>query len=121
MNKKIITIIIVLAAVCGGVSAQPKVSGRVPTREKRGYDQRFVIDTASVRVLYALNAKDIKDESTYIDLGKLEVGKRVKKYADGLSLVSDNPAYPPIYFTAQQVQELPVRFIGKCTEVRTKL
>ena len=89
MNKKIITIIIVLAAVCGGVSAQPKVSGRVPTREKRGYDQRFVIDTASVRVLYALNAKDIKDENTYIDLGKLEVGRRVSMYSSEFVDLSD--------------------------------
>ena len=62
MNKKNITIIIALAAVCGGVMAQPKQNGRVPVREKRGYNQRVVIDTASVRVLYALNAKDIKDD-----------------------------------------------------------
>ena len=51
MNKKIITIIIALAAVCGGASAQPKQNGRVPVREKRGYNQRIIIDTASVRVL----------------------------------------------------------------------
>ena len=81
MNKRIITIIIALAAVCGGASAQPKVSGASPVCEKRGYDQRIVIDTAHVRVLYALNAKDIKDEDTYIDLGKLEVGNRVRKYS----------------------------------------
>ena len=89
MNRRIITIIIVLAAMCGGASAQPKVSGRVPVREKRGYDQQFVIDTANVRVLYALNAKDIKDENTYIDLGKLEVGKRVKKYSSEFVDLSD--------------------------------
>ena len=88
MNKRIITLIIGLAAVCGGAMAQPKVSGRVPTREKRGYDQQIVIDTASVRVLYALNAKDIKDENTYIDLGKLEVGRRVKKYSSEFILFS---------------------------------
>ena len=56
MNKKLITLIIALAAVCGGASAQPKVSGASPVCEKRGYDQRIVIDTAHVRVLYALNA-----------------------------------------------------------------
>ena len=89
MNRRIITIILALAAVCGGASAQPKVSGRVPVREKRGYDQQFVIDTANVRVLYALNAKDIKDENTYIDLGKLEVGKRVKKYSSEFVDLSD--------------------------------
>ena len=89
MNKRIITLIIALASVCGGASAQPKVSGRVPVREKRGYDQQFVIDTANVSILYALNAKDIKDEDTYTDLGKLEVGKRVKKYSSEFVDLSD--------------------------------
>ena len=89
MNKKIITLILALAAVCGGASAQPKISGRVPVREKRGYDQQFVIDTANVRILYALNAKDIKDEDTYIDLGKLEVGRRVSKYSSEFVDLSD--------------------------------
>ena len=89
MNKKIITLIIALAAVCDGASAQPKISGRVPVREKRGYDQQIVIDTANVRILYALNAKDIKEENAYIDLGKLEVGKRVKKYSSEFVDLSD--------------------------------
>jgi GLPGLI family protein len=89
MNKRIITIIIALAAVCGGASAQPKVNGEAPIREKRGYNQRIVIDTATVRVLYALNAKDIKDENTYLDLGKLEIGKRVKKYSSEFIYTSD--------------------------------
>lgn len=47
--------------------------------------------------------------------------KRVQKYNDGLSLISDNPVYEPIYYTSKEVQKLPVRFIGKCTEVRKKL
>ena len=89
MNKRIITIIIALAAVCSGAMAQPKVNGETPIREKRGYNQRIVIDTATVRVLYALNAKDIKDENTYLDLGKLEIGKRVKKYSSEFIYTSD--------------------------------
>ena len=92
MNKRIIIGFLALAAVCGGAMAQPKKNGRVPVREKRGYNQRIVIDTASVRVLYALNAKDIKDENTYIDLDKLEVGKRVKKYSSEFLAVSDQKA-----------------------------
>ena len=89
MNKRIISIIIALASVCGGAMAQPKVNGEAPIREKRGYNQRIVIDTATVRVLYALNAKDIKDENTYLDLGKLEIGKRVKKYSSEFIYTSD--------------------------------
>lgn len=47
--------------------------------------------------------------------------KRLKKYDDGIALVSDNPDYPPRYFSAYEVQTLPIRIIGKCTEVRKKL
>ena len=57
MNKRIITIIIALAAVCGGVSAQPKVNGRAPIREKCGYDQRIAIDTANVRPKWTLRCE----------------------------------------------------------------
>lgn len=55
MNKRIITIIIALAAV--GASAQPKVNGRAPIREKRGYDQRIAIDTANVRPKWTLRCE----------------------------------------------------------------
>ena len=92
MDKRLLTTIITLATLCCGTIAQPKQNGRVPVREKRGYDQQIVIDTANIRVLYALNAKDIKDENTYIDLGKLEVGERVKKYSSEFVDLSDQEA-----------------------------
>lgn len=87
--KRIMIIALALAAVCSGIRAQPKVNGRAPNREKRGYDKRIVVDTAKVRVLYALNAKNIKDENTYLDLGKLEVGKRMRKYSSEFVYTSD--------------------------------
>ncbi len=90
--KRTIIIFNILIVMCGGLLAQPKQNGRVPIREKRGYNQRIVIDTAHVRVLYALNAKDIKDENTYVDLGKLEVGKRVRKYSSEFLYLSDQEA-----------------------------
>ena len=49
MKQTLITILI-LATLCGGAWAQPKVNGNAPTREKRGYNQRVAIDTAHVRV-----------------------------------------------------------------------
>ena len=92
MLNRITAIVIVLVIICSKTTAQPKTNGRVPVREKRGYYQQIVIDTANIRVLYALNAKDIKDESTYIDLGKLEVGERVKKYSSEFIDLSDQEA-----------------------------
>ena len=86
---KRIIIFLTILAVCGEVWAQPKINGRAPVREKRGYDKRIVVDTANVRILYALNAKDVKDENTYLDLGKLEVGRRMQKYSSEFVCTSD--------------------------------
>lgn len=47
--------------------------------------------------------------------------KRLKKYADGIALVSVNPSYEPMYFSEKQVKEEPVVVVGKVVEVRRKL
>lgn len=47
--------------------------------------------------------------------------KRFRKYADGIALISNNPAYPPMYYTAQEVEQLPVCIIGKVVELRAKM
>ena len=38
--------------------------------------------------------------------------KRLAMYAEGLSLVSNNTTYRPMYFSAEEVRQLPVRIIG---------
>lgn len=46
--------------------------------------------------------------------------KRVMHHETGLSLVSDNPAYPPRFYTAKEVSRLPIQIIGKVIELRGK-
>lgn len=46
--------------------------------------------------------------------------KRLKKYADGISLISTNPAYDPMYFSNKEIEEKPVRIIGRVVELRAK-
>ncbi len=46
--------------------------------------------------------------------------KRLKKYADGIALVSTNPAYDPMYFTNKEMEGKPVRIIGRVVELRAK-
>lgn len=46
--------------------------------------------------------------------------KRVMKYADGIALVSTNPAYPPMYFSASEAASHPIRILGKVVELRAK-
>lgn len=48
--------------------------------------------------------------------------KRLRKYPDGsIALLSDNPAYQPLYFSAQEVFERPVTILGKVVELRATI
>ena len=46
--------------------------------------------------------------------------KRLKKYAEGIMLLSTNAAYEPIVFTMKDIEELPVKILGKVVELRAK-
>ena len=46
--------------------------------------------------------------------------KKIKKRPDGIMLISTNPKYEPMYYTNEQIEELPVRIIGKVIELRAK-
>ena len=81
MSKKIISIIIALAAACGGALAQYKQSGAMlPMNKHNTVLARKAIDTADLRILYAWGATDITQDSTYLDCGQLQIGKRMTKY-----------------------------------------
>ena len=91
MNKRIITIILVLAAVCGEASAQPKKGGHCPAPiYARDFSKMEVVDTTRLRVRYAFCAEKINDHLTYIDLQRLDVGKRVTKYYSQFVYQSDS-------------------------------
>ncbi len=47
--------------------------------------------------------------------------KRLRKYKDGIELISNNPSYDPMYFSNQDVAEKPVKILGKVVELRRKL
>lgn len=53
--------------------------------------------------------------------GNDAVCKRLRKYDDSIALVSNNPAYSPMYFTKQDTQDIPVRIIGRVMELRGKM
>lgn len=46
--------------------------------------------------------------------------KKLIKHDDGISLVSFNPAYPPMYFSNKDIMDKPVAIIGKVVELRGK-
>lgn len=46
--------------------------------------------------------------------------KRLRKYRDGIELISNNPSYDPMFFSNQDILEKPVKIIGKVVELRGK-
>lgn len=47
--------------------------------------------------------------------------KRVRLQENGLTLQPLNPKYDPRFFTSQEIQELPVRILGVCIEIRRRI
>lgn len=46
--------------------------------------------------------------------------KKIKYGLDGITLLPTNPSYDPIFYSATEVESLPVRVIGKVVELRAK-
>ena len=81
MNKRFITIILALAAGCGGTDAQQNQGEVIPsTKTRRGLKEKQV-GTTIMYMDYAMNADSIGQEQTYIDKQRLEVGKDCAKYS----------------------------------------
>ena len=66
--------------------------------------------------------EDAEDGDIVIALinGNDAVCKRLKKYGENIALVSTNPAYPPMYFSPEEQENLPVRIIGRVVELRSR-
>lgn len=47
--------------------------------------------------------------------------KRLRKYRDGIELISLNPSYDPMFYSNEDIASKPVRIIGKVVELRGKL
>ena len=90
MNRRIITIILALAAVCGGANAQRKQSGARANGSHIMVLGRKVIDTANLRIKYAWGATDITHDSTYLDCGQLLIGQHMTKYSSWFVEVADS-------------------------------
>lgn len=46
--------------------------------------------------------------------------KKYRPYQDGIMLLSSNPAYDPITYTKEEVEQLPVKIAGKVVELRAR-
>ena len=70
--------------------AQSKQALIFPPNPRLDADKFEVLDTAYLRIGYALNAEDLTDLSTYIDLQFLEIGEHLSKYYSAFVVNNDS-------------------------------
>lgn len=46
--------------------------------------------------------------------------KRLRKYRDGIELISNNPNYEPMFFSNEEIANKPINIIGRVVELRAK-
>lgn len=46
--------------------------------------------------------------------------KRLRKYRDGIELISTNPTYAPEFYSKEDMERKPVKIIGRVVELRAK-
>ena len=73
-------------------------------------------------VVIVRQQEDAENGETVIVLinGEDATCKRLKKYSDGIMLLSNNPKYEPMVFSKQEIIDKPVKIIGKVVELREK-
>lgn len=47
--------------------------------------------------------------------------KRVKKSAAGITLIANNPAYDPMFYSNEDIEKMPVAILGRVVELRAKI
>jgi repressor LexA len=65
---------------------------------------------------------DVESGETAVVLvnGNEATVKRIKKRPEGIMLIPTNPAYEPMFYSAVEVEKLPVVILGKVVELRAK-
>lgn len=76
--------------------------------------------TGDVIIIRCQSDVDTGDIAVVMVNGDEATCKKIKKTPEGVMLIAINPAYEPQFYSNRQIEELPVRVIGKVVELRAK-
>ena len=78
------------------------------------------IQSGDVVVCRKQDSVDNGDIAVVLIDGEDATLKRIQKNADGISLIPDNTAYRPKFFTSNEIVTIPIKILGKVIELRGK-
>lgn len=87
----------------------------------KGHSMEPVINFGDVVIVRLQDTADDNDIAIVVVNGDEATCKRIKKSPEGVALLSANPLYDPMFYTNEQIENLPVRILGKVVELRRTL
>ena len=102
------------------VSPEVAASGDIFGLRIKGSSMEPRIAPGDVVIVRKQEDVDTGDTAVVLINGDSATVKKVKKETNGITLVSNNPAYDPMYFSNDDIQRLPITIIGKVIELRGK-
>ena len=86
------TVILFVVSIVADIHSQRKDNGSTPSAFyfKNMSQKRKTIDTAEIRILYAFNAPDLNDKSTWIDEGQLKITKGWTQYSSHFEEINED-------------------------------
>ena len=76
--------------------------------------------TGDVVIVRSQDTAETGDIAIVLVAGETATCKKIKRTPEGVMLISLNPAYEPMFYTNKQIEQLPVRILGKVVELRAK-
>lgn len=86
----------------------------------RGDSMEPKISDGDVVIVHRQEDVDNGDIAVVLVNGDEGTCKRIKKSPQGVTLISSNPAYEPMYFSNDEIISLPVKVVGRVVELRAK-
>ena len=78
------------------------------------------ITTGDVVIVRSQPTAETGDIAIVMVDGESATCKKIKMTPEGIMLISLNPTYEPMFYTNKQIEQLPVRIVGKVVELRAK-
>lgn len=88
--------------------------------EVRGDSMEPKISSGDVVIVRKQNDCDTGDLAVVLVSDGDATVKRIKKSAAGITLIPNNPAFEPMFFSNEEIESLPVSILGKVVELRAK-
>ena len=86
----------------------------------RGDSMEPKFSEGDVVIVRKQESADDGDIAVVLVNGNEATVKKIKRRMDGIMLIPNNPSYDPMFYSNKEIEELPVKIIGKVVELRAK-